>query len=343
MSGATLAEQLGRVADLPAPGVAALWLGDIAVFADGDGTVQARDGAGSPLWSVQAHAGAVLSAALGKGAAITGGDDGRICAIDADGGVKTLAEATGKWVSALAAAPTTGAIVAGLGKEAALIAAGKGIVHRFEHPSTVAALAFEATGRRFAAAHYGGVTLSWASNPESRRKVLEWKGSHTGVAWSPNAKYVVTSMQENALHGWRLQDGSHFRMTGYPSKIRSVSFTPDGEWLATAGAPEVIAWPFSGPTGPVNREAAMLGQLDAPSSAVACNPKLPIVAAGSILGEVALFPLGVGARPVLVDPPSGARVEALAWSADGSRLAYATESGRAAVVDFSSMMPTARP
>ena len=43
-------------------------------------------------------------------------------------------------------------------------------------------------------------------------------------------------MQENALHGWRLSDGQHMRMSGYPSKTHILSFTRNGKWLATSGA-----------------------------------------------------------------------------------------------------------
>ena len=41
-------------------------------------------------------------------------------------------------------------------------------------------------------------------------------------------------MQENALHGWRLADGQHMRMTGYPGKTQSLGFTRNGKWLATS-------------------------------------------------------------------------------------------------------------
>ena len=53
-------------------------------------------------------------------------------------------------------------------------------------------------------------------------------------------------MQENALHGWKLADGKHMRMTGYPAKVKSLSWSAKGKWLASSGAPAAIVWPFPG-------------------------------------------------------------------------------------------------
>ena len=48
---------------------------------------------------------------------------------------------------------------------------------------------------------------------------LIWK--HGAVTFSPDGKYVVTAMQENALHGWRIRDKADLAMTGYPAKVTS--------------------------------------------------------------------------------------------------------------------------
>ncbi len=53
-----------------------------------------------------------------------------------------------------------------------------------------------------------------AAEPEK----LEWKGSHLECEVSPDGRFVITSMQENQLHGWRLADKGHMRMSGYPAR-----------------------------------------------------------------------------------------------------------------------------
>ena len=80
-------------------------------------------------------------------------------------------------------------------------------------------------------------------------------------------------MHEPALHGWRLSDAQHMRMTGYPGRVRSLSWTLGGKGLATSGADSVIIWPFAGKDGPMGKQPAMLAPLQARVSAVACNPK----------------------------------------------------------------------
>ena len=82
---------------------------------------------------------------------------------------------------------------------------------------------------------------------------LPWKGSHIGITASSDGRFVVSTMQENALHGWRLADGAHMRMTGYPAKTRSVSWSADGKWLATSGADAAIIWPFVTKDGPMGK------------------------------------------------------------------------------------------
>lgn len=334
---APLVESMGARTDLDAEIVAFAWSGDRVIVATGDGAVRGLASNGATLFShTEAHDGAILCAAALDGALLTGGDDGAVKRIGADGAVAEVLRERGKWVQAVAA--HGGSTIAAIGKDVLLHRAGAGVVHRFDHPATVEAVAFEPNGRRFAAAHYNGVTLSWASNPASRRKTLTWTGAHLGVAWSKDARFVVTFMQENALHGWRLQDGQHFRMTGYPAKIRSMAFDMTGDWLATSGAPEVVCWPFRTQNGPIGQSGYVIGALGAPVSAVACHPNRPICAAGSLEGEVALMAVNGNGRPILVDVGTGARTTAIAWSEDGRFLAYGDEEGHVGLIDLAEAM-----
>lgn len=330
-----LVDAIGRSFDFAETIVAARWLGDVAVFAAGDGVVAAH-ALEDEVWRREGvHEGALLAACAGLGDDLVSvGDDGRVVAIDAAGEVRTLATFDGAWIETVAASRTAKLIAVSLGKEVAILGADGVEKHRFGHEATVTGLAFESNGRRVAAAHYNGVTISWAASPESRRKTLTWKGAHLSVVWTHDAKFIVTTMQEQALHGWRLQDGQHFRMAGYPAKIRDMSFSFDHRWLATAGATEVVLWPFQSANGPIGQSATVAGELGAPCTAVACHPSRAVLAAGGQDGEVALMPLG-GGKPLLVRAPDEARITALAWSADGKRLAIGAESGAASVCDFS--------
>jgi WD40 repeat protein len=149
--------------------------------------------------------------------------------------------------------------------------------------------------------------------------------------FSPDNKFLVTAMHEPALHGWRLADNRHMRMSGYPGRVRSLSWSAGGKALATSGADAVIMWPFASKDGPMGKEPAMLAPLQARVSMVACHPKQDILAAGYSDGTIVMVRLSDGAE-ILVRRNGTAPVSALAWNAKGTLLAFAAEDGGAGLL-----------
>ena len=198
-----------------------------------------------PLWVRKALGGLYIGTTKdvywldGTGAERRRGDvgikDGRVVAIRADGGMEQLGLAKGgAWIDALAVHPDGG--VAWSAGRSVVARDAKGREKTFEAPSSARGLVFAPKGYRLGVAHYNGVSL-WYPNLETPAEVVTWKGSHIDVTWSPDGRFVVSTMQENSLHGWRLQpDRGHMRMSGYPGKVRSMSWSFDGNWLATSGA-----------------------------------------------------------------------------------------------------------
>ena len=235
---------------------AALFDSEEAAFALGDGSVRWEGGA-----LVQAHAGAVLCAAIhpsGEGL-ITGGDDGRLVWSRRSGATE-LAAAPARWIDAVAAAPDSGLVAFAAGREVRVIDMADAAFGRvFTHERSVADLAFDPRGRRLAAATYGGAALWYARIADQKPVMLHWAGSHVALAFSPDGRFLISAMQENALHGWRLSDARDMRMGGYPSKIKSLVFLEDGQWLATSGANGAVLWPFSGANGPMGKQATEIG------------------------------------------------------------------------------------
>jgi WD40 repeat protein len=209
---------------------------------------------------------------------------------------------------------------------------GKGELRTFDAPSTVGGLAFAPKGFRVAVAHYNGVSL-WFPNAKSKPDVLEWKGSHLLVSYSPDGKFLVTAMQEPTLHGWRLVDARNMRMSGYMSRVRSMAWTFDGDYLATGGADQLILWPFHGKDGPMGKEPKLLAPHSARLGVVACHPKQDVIAAGYSDGMVLLVRLDDAAE-ILVKKPGNAPVSALAFSGKGSSCAFGCEDGEAGIVDL---------
>ena len=306
-------------------------------FGLGDGTVRIADPRDKDAeWlAVQAHDGACLSLAADcVSGAISGGDDGRAVLVAADGSKQDLAGfGAMKWVEHVAAHPA-GVRAAACGKQVALFDAKGQRLKTLSHPSTVGGIALDAKGKRVAASHYNGASLWFVAAKEDRPRVLEWKGSHHAIAFDPDGAHVVTAMQEPSLHGWRLSDGQHMRMSGYPAKTKSLSFSAKGRWLATSGAESVVLWPFFG-GGPMGKEPHEVAGGDAVlCTAVACHPQQEVVAAGFGDGLVLVSDIASG-RVVPIAPPGHGPVSALAWNPAGSHLAFGTETGFAAIVDLS--------
>jgi WD40 repeat protein len=258
-----------------------------------------------------------------------GGDDGKLVALDGKGEVAVLAtDPKRRWIDNVALHPD-GAVAWSVGKTA-FVRGGKGEDKFFEVPSTVGGLAFAPKGLRLAIAHYNGVSM-WFPNMAANAEVLEWAGSHLGVVFSPDNKFLVTAMHEPALHGWRLADNRHMRMSGYPGRVRSMSWSAGGKFLATSGADSVILWPFASKDGPMGKEPAMLAALQARVSMVACHPRQDILAAGYSDGTILMVRMGDGAE-ILVRRRGTAQVAALAWNAKGTLLAFALEDGEAGLL-----------
>jgi WD40 repeat protein len=134
------------------------------------------------------------------------------------------------------------------------------------------------------------------------------------------------------LHGWRLMDRQHMRMSGYSARVKSIGWTAGGQWLATSGATQLILWPFQTKDGPMGKQPRLLAPSEHRIEIVACHPKQNVIAVGYSDGIVLLVRIDDGAE-ILAKKP-GAPVTALAWSADGLLLAWGTEGGEAGIIDL---------
>jgi WD40 repeat protein len=319
-----------RAIALGMPVTSVHFLGDNAAFVGAEENVALVSGQGE-ISLVPVHGGGILCAVADGRRILMGGDDGRLVALDAKGDVALLAtDPKRRWIDNVALHPDGG--VAWSAGKTAFVRSGRTEEKSLDVPSTVGGLAFAPKGLRLAVAHYNGVTL-WFPNMAAKPEVLEWAGSHLGVVFSPDNKFLVTSMHEPALHGWRLADTRHMRMTGYPGRVRSMSWSVGGKSLATSGADAVIMWPFASKDGPMGKEPAMLAPLQARVSVVACHPKQDILVAGYSDGTILMVRLNDGAE-ILVRRRGTAAVSGLAWNATGTLLAFATEDGDAGLLNL---------
>lgn len=316
-------------ADLPGYCIYAGFLSNVPVFAGANGTIFRLDGA---LKGTDVHHGLACAAhSLDRALLLTGGEDGKVASIDANGHHRIISETKAKWITSVAAGPAN-TLAYATGKITTVI---NGTGKRFDqaHERSIEGVALAPKGMRLAAARYNGVSLLFpgaAAKPVD----LEWKGAHHGVFFSPDGRFVVTTMQENALHGWRVEDGKHMRMTGYPAKIKSWSWSAKGRYLATSGAEAAIVWPFHGKDGPMGKAPLELGtRANLKVTAVSCHPAEDVCAVGFSDGMILAVRFN-DSKEVLLRRGGKGALTCLAWDAGGFRLAFGAETGDCGVVDI---------
>lgn len=311
--------------------------GTTVAFALGDGQVRllpADVTAAAPEAAAPLHKGVVLSLVgdpAGDGF-VSGGDDGRVLRIAADGAATELLAQKGKWFEHLVA-HKTGAVAASAGKSMFLFRDGE--VREFgPHPSTVAGLDFSKDGSRVACAHYGGITVwSLSKDVTLPPRRFAWQGSHVALRWSTDGKFIATGTQENDIHVWRVAQATDMRMQGYPAKVRSLSWTADARYLYTSSQPVFTAWPFAG-KGPEGKPPLQFGDEGAGlMTVVAAHPTAEFVAGGYDSGELQLGDIRTK-RSVVLKMADGSAITCLAWSPDGFRLAVGNDRGDLLTIDL---------
>lgn len=312
----TRLEAEGRKTETRAHVIAAAALGETAIAAHGDGCLRIFSGEGAPK-TVIAHHGAILAMARESDrSVVTGGDDGRFRRAFADGSIEDIADFGAAWVDCVAAHEAAGLVACSVGRTVHIWRKGREEAETLDHPSTVGGLAFDPAGKRLAVAHYGGVTIWERGERRWKSSKLVWAGSHIGVTWSPNGKYVVSVMQENALHGWRLRDKADMRMSGYPAKPRAFDWVGDAPHLATGGADQAVCWPFDGKNGPMGRAPLCVAHGGKQiATMVRGLPGESVVIAGFQDGAVLMSELGKEEDVFVLRGSTGAEVTALAVTA----------------------------
>lgn len=293
---------------------------------------------GAETLQVPGHVGGTLALGWSPAAAVlaTAGKDGRVRLWDARGRETAVLAAAAPWVEHVAWRPDGSSLAAAAGRTVHVWdSVGRHFADLTGHPSTVSDLAWKPGCAVVSALVYGGVML-WTLRGDGPPtfQLFPWKGSPLRLAWSPDGKMLAHGNQDATIHFWYAETAEELQMSGYPTKVRELSWDATSRYLATGGGPAVCVWNCGG-AGPAGTTPTILeGHVEAKTvSAVHFQPAGELLASGGTDGRVCVWRPRDRKRPLAgAAAGAGGAVTTLAWSPDGTLLAAGYESGAVAVL-----------
>jgi len=287
------------------------------------------------------HAGGTLALAWSPTAPIlaTAGKDGRVNMWDSAGRQMIALESDGRWIEHLAWHSNGTKLAASSGRTVHLWNSdGIRLAQWPDHPSTVSDLAWRPGTDSLAVLCYGGAML-WTLREGAAPtfKLYAWKGSPLRMAWSPNGAMLAHGNQDSTVHFWYAETAEDLQMSGYPRKIRELSWDSTSRYLATGGGRAVCLWDC-GSSGPAGSTPQMLEGHGAgkPLTALQFQHRGALLASGGADGRVCVWQPKNKKQPLLGSfDGDGGEATAVAWSPNDKLLAVGFESGAVNVLAVS--------
>lgn len=316
-------------ADIQDYPVALAWSphGDALAVGGAAGRVFVLDGDGRHRYTIVAHDEGLLDLSWSRDGRLlaTAGQDG--CArLWQDGALHATVPGQSQWLERVAWSPDA---------EVLAVADGRTLVFRDADGVQLTACEPEAytlldmrwlpDGSLLTAA-YGGVSR-WRPGQPAPVARYPWKGALLALAPNRDGTRLAAGLQEAGVHYWHLDSGDELYMRGYATKVRELSWDPDGRYLATGGGASLVIWDCGG-DGPAGTEPMVLDLHVKPIRALAFAPRGQAIASGSRDGSVVVLdPTATAPAATLL---RNSEVTGLAWRPDASRVVFAFADGHLA-------------
>jgi WD40 repeat protein len=225
-------------------------------------------------------------------------------------------------------------IVAG-GKTVALFDLDGNLLWRYDkHTHTIAAIDWSAHSHHFITLNYGIVLFFNLKTPEPY-ETLTYPTSLISTKWSANGKYIASGTQDLKIHFWELpyEPNTDLEMSGYPSKVRHISWSADSTYLATNCDNQIVIWNVSG-KGPAGTKPLQMKRHVGKVTQLVYQKNENKLLSGAEDGLVVLWQPSRNTNPLYVGTTE-AEVSYLSWSPDETKAIIGTLEGHLQVWDFS--------
>lgn len=263
----------------------------------------------------------------------SGGQDAKVKFWDAASAQHSAtAHLNGAWVEHLCWSPDGTKLAAAAGRQLTLLNPDGSPLHAFPPaPKTLVALAWQPAGDCLASAYFGGVCL-WDPHDLVTQKEFPYANGIHALVWSPDNRWLVSGNQDPSVHLWLVEEEQEFHMSGYETKVKTLTFNHNSRQLATSGGNAVCIWDCEG-VGPEGREPDMLPH-DTKICALAFQNTHGLLASASEDGVLQLWsPERPNPLRATVKMPAAATK--LAWSPDDTLLAVGSAAGIVYVLKLS--------
>jgi WD40 repeat protein len=126
------------------------------------------------------------------------------------------------------------------------------------------------------------------------------------------------------------ETGKDLYMSGYPTKVRELSWHANSRYMATGGGPSIVVWDFSG-KGPAGSKPVSLEHHEKFLTQLAYQNSGEILASACEGGLVALWHPSAK-KPLLTSLRLRAAIAQLAWSPNDRALAVGGADGLISVL-----------